>query len=380
VFRAAATPRAETSRPEVVACRTKLVRAFLLLVGSQRNYPVLAAALSRLHSHEFMKVLPIIAGLVGLAIIGALVGYFGAGAVIRSLRAIGWTGFSAICAIHLGVISLEGVAWRLLVTGRPVWPFIWGRLIRDAGSEVLPVSQMGGCLLGARAVTLAGVSGTVAAATTMVDLTLEFVAKLAYMAIGLIILLDLRPGVPVALPVVTGLGVTGLFAVAFVVVQRHGFGLFDRFARVLGRGWAERSAAGAAAVHAALSETYRHRAGLWGGFALHLVCWIVSAVEVWIALRLADAPLGFPTVLVIESLLYAIRTAAFAIPNAVGVQSGAYVLIGAAFGLTPELALAVSLMKRARDLVIGLPALATWQAVEGERLWRRSTTQPSDRS
>src|SRR6185295_5966987 len=120
-------------------------------------------------------------------------------------------------------------------------------------SEVLPVSQMGGCLLGARAVTLAGVSGTVAAATTMVDLTLEFVAKLAYMAIGLIILLDLRPGVPVALPVVTGLGVTGLFAVAFVVVQRHGFGLFDRFAQVLGRGWAERSAAGAAAVHAALS-------------------------------------------------------------------------------------------------------------------------------
>jgi putative membrane protein len=327
-----------------------------------------------------MKVVPIIAGLIGLAMIGALVGYFGAGAVIRSLRAIGWTGFLAICAIHLGVISLEGVAWRLLVPGSRAWPFIWGRLIRDAGSEVLPVSQMGGCVLGARAVTLAGVPGTITAATTMVDLTLEFFAKLAYMAIGLIVLVDLRPGVPVALPVTFGLGVTGLFAIAFVVVQRHGFTFFDRFARMLGRGWAERSVAGAAAVHAALSETYQHRAGLWGGFALHLACWIVSAVEVWIALRLAGAPLGFPTVLVIESLLYAIRTAAFAIPNAVGVQEGAYVLIGAAFGLTPELALAISLMKRARDLVIGLPALATWQAAEGGRLWRRSSTQPSDRS
>jgi glycosyltransferase 2 family protein len=229
-------------------------------------------------------------------------------------------------------------------------------------------------------VSLAGVTGTLAAATTMVDLTLEFVAKLAYMGIGLIVLVDLRPGVPVALPVITGLGVTGLFAIAFVVVQRHGFGLLDRFARMLGRDWAERSAAGAAAVHAALSETYQHRARLWGGFALHLACWIVSAVEVWIALRLAGAPLGFPTVLVIESLLYAIRTAAFAIPNAVGVQEGAYVLIGAAFGLTPELALAISLMKRARDLIIGLPALGTWQAVEGGRLWRRSSTQPSDRT
>ena len=96
-------------------------------------------------------------------------------------------------------------------------------------------------------------------------------------------------------------------------------------------------------------------------------------------LRLAGAPLGFLTVFVIESLLYAVRTVAFAIPNAVGVQEGAYVLIGAAFGLTPEMALAISLLKRARDLVIGLPVLAIWQAVEGGHLWRRLAPLP-DRS
>ena len=326
-----------------------------------------------------VKIIPIIAAIAGLAMIGALVGYFGAGAVIRSLRAIGWAGFSAICAIHLGVISIEGIAWRLLVPGARVRAFIWGRLIRDAGSEVLPVSQMGGCVLGARALALAGVPGAIAAATTMVDLTLEFVGKLAYMAIGLFLLVNLRPGMPVSLPVTFGLTVTGLFAIAFLIVQRHGFALFDRFVRMLGQGWAERTAAGAAAVHMALAETYQHRAALWAGFALHLVCWIISAVEVWIALRLAGAPLGFPTVLVIESLLYAIRTVAFAIPNAVGVQEGAYVLVGAAFGLTPEMALAISLLKRARDLVIGLPALGTWQAAEGGRLWGRRTSF-SDRS
>jgi putative membrane protein len=252
-------------------------------------------------------------------------------------------------------------------------------LIRDAGSEVLPVSQMGGSVLGARAVALAGVPGSVAAATTMVDLTLEFLAKLAYMAIGLILLINLRPDTPVSLPVTFGLTATGLFAIAFVIVQRHGFAFFDRFARMLGRGWAERTVSGVVAVHAALAETYQRSARLWGGFVLHLACWMLSAVEVWIALRLAGAPLGFPTVLVIESLLYAIRTVAFAIPNAVGVQEGAYVLIGAAFGLTPEMALAISLLKRARDLVIGLPALGTWQVAEGGRLWRRSTSV-SDRS
>jgi putative membrane protein len=327
----------------------------------------------------FIKALSSITGLAGLAVIGALVGSFGASDVIRSLRAIGWAGFGAICLIHLGVISLEGVAWRLLVPGRPVWTFVWGRLIRDAGSEVLPVSQMGGCVLGARALALAGVPGSIAAATTMVDLTLEFLAKLAYMAIGLILLVNLRPGTPVSLPVTLGLVATGLFAIAFVLFQRHGFVFFDWFARRLGRGWAERTAAGAAVVRAALAETYQRRAGLWSGFALHLACWILSAVEVWIALHLAGAPLSFQTVLVIESMLYAIRTVAFAIPNAVGIQEGAYVLIGAAFGLTPEVALAISLLKRARDLVIGLPALATWQIAEGGHLWRRRTLFP-DRS
>jgi putative membrane protein len=326
-----------------------------------------------------MRTLTIIAGIAGLAMIAALVAYFGAGAVIRSLLAIGWTGFAAICLIHLAIISLEGLAWRFLVPATPLWVFLWGRLIRDGGSEVLPVSQMGGCVLGARAVMLAGVSGTIAAASTMVDLTLEFFAKLGYMALGISLLLHLRPHTPVALPVIVGLSATGLFAAVFVAFQRHGLDLFDRFARMIGRGWAQRTAAGAAAVHVALAEIYQRRNGLSGGFALHLVCWIVSAVEVWIALRLAGAPLGFATVVVIESLLYAVRTVAFAIPNAVGVQEATYVLIGATFGLTAEMALAISLMKRARDLIIGLPALAIWQAVEGGRLWHRIAPL-SDRS
>lgn len=318
-----------------------------------------------------MRGVAIIAAVAGLGLIGALLGYFGADAVFRSLLAIGWRGFAAICLIHLAVIAVEGIAWRLLVPGTRFWVFVWGRLIRDAGSEVLPVSQMGGCVLGARAVVLAEVPGATAAASTMVDLTLEFLAKLAYMALGLVLLLDLRTHAPVTLPVTVGLTATGLFAVAFVFLQRHGFVVFDRFARLLSRGWAERTAAGAAAVQAALTGIYRRSFGLWGGFALHFACWISSAVEVWIALRLAGAPLGFMTVLVIESLLYAVRTVAFAIPNAVGVQEGAYVLIGATFGLTPEMALAISLLKRARDLVIGLPALGIWQVIEGGRLWRR---------
>ena len=315
--------------------------------------------------------LPVIGAAAGLAAIGALVAYFGAGAVVRSLLAIGWDGFAVICSIHLGLIAAMGLAWRALVPAAPAWVFIWGRLMRDAGSEVLPLSQMGGAILGVRAVGLAGVAGAVATASTIVDLTLEFFAKIAYTALGLVLLVNLRPDLQIAIPITIGVAVAGLIALAFVVVQRHGFGLFDRFARALGRGWADRTAAGAASVHAVLAQTYMRKAGLCSGFLLHLACWVASAVEIWIALRFAGTALDFSAVIVIESLLYAIRTVAFAIPNAVGVQEGAYIVLGAAFGLTPEMALALSLLKRARDLAIGLPALGAWQAVEGGRFWRR---------
>jgi uncharacterized membrane protein YbhN (UPF0104 family) len=145
----------------------------------------------------------------------------------------------------------------------------------------------------------------------------------------------------------------------------------DRIARALGKGWVERTAAGAAALDEALAETYRHRGRLAWSCFLHLACWVASAAEAWVVLGLAGSPLPFSAVLVIESLLYATRSAAFLVPNAVGVQEGAYIVFGAAFGLSPETALALSLLKRARDLVIGLPAIGVWQIVEGGRLWRR---------
>jgi putative membrane protein len=318
-----------------------------------------------------MRFVPVIGAAVGLAAIGALVAHFGADAVLTSLLAIGWRGLAAICLIHLVLIAVMGIAWWALVPGAPAWVFIWGRLARDAGAEVLPLSQMGGLVLGARAVTVAGVSGPVATASTIVDLTLEFFAKLAYTALGLFLLFHLQPASLAALPITTGMVAAGLIAIAFVVVQRHGFNFFDRFARALGRGWADRTAAGAASVHIELGHIHRRRAGLWTGFFLHLACWVAGALEVWVALRLAGRTLDFAAVLVIESLLYAIRTVAFAIPNAVGIQEGAYILLGGAFGLTPEMAIALSLLKRARDLAIGLPALGAWQALEGGRLWRR---------
>ena len=327
-----------------------------------------------------MKPVSILAAVIGIVLIGVLVIHFGAGAVARSLLAVGWAGFAAICLIHLALIAVMGIAWWVLLPGTNPWSAIWARLVRDSASEVLPLSQVGGYVAGARAIAIAGIPGRTAGASTIVDVSLEFFAQIAYTAIALSWLLHLEPQARSAVPVAVGLAVAGCLAAGFFVAQRRGFGLLDRFAGALGREWAERTAAGAGALHAAIAGIYARVGAVWASFALHLACWIASAAEIWLALRFIGAPLGFGAVLVIESLLYAIRSVAFAVPNAVGVQEGAYILLGASFGLTPEIALALSLLKRARDAVIGLPALGAWELIESGRLYGRAAgAQPSRR-
>jgi len=73
--------------------------------------------------------------------------------------------------------------------------------------------------------------------------------------------------------------------------------------------------------------------------------------------------------LLLESLGQAIRGAAFAIPGSLGVQEGGYLLLAPLVGLPPDAALALSLAKRAREIVLGLPGLVYLHLCE--RGWRR---------
>lgn len=47
-------------------------------------------------------------------------------------------------------------AWRLLCPGAKLWAVVWGRLVREGGVNILPLSEFGGLAFGARAVALAG--------------------------------------------------------------------------------------------------------------------------------------------------------------------------------------------------------------------------------
>ena len=103
---------------------------------------------------------------------------------------------------------------------------------------------------------------------------------------------------------------------------------------------------------------------------LHFITWTLSGVEVWLPLWFMQERIGLGAAIVIDSLLVAIRGLAFVVPNAIGVQEGAYVMLCGMFGVPPGVALALSLLRRARDFAIGIPTLLAWQAFEGHRAWR----------
>jgi uncharacterized membrane protein YbhN (UPF0104 family) len=61
------------------------------------------------------------------------------------------------------------------------------------------------------------------------------------------------------------------------------------------------------------------------------------------------------------------------VPGGLGVQEGGFILFGSAIGVGPDLALAFSLARRFREIVLGIPVLLSWQALEGHHIhlqWR----------
>ena len=322
-----------------------------------------------------MKAFSLAALSVGLALTVFLVLRFGVGAVASALLNVGLGGFFAILAVHLAIVALCGVAWWLLLPpfGRPAaWRFVWARLVRNGATDLLPTSQAGGFLIGMRVAVVGGVRSSLAAASIVVDLTMELFSQLLFAGSALAVFAELRPRSGLAAPVAVGLAIAGAVGALWLIGQRRSFGVSKRFAAIVARRWAIAAASGIGSLRAVVNEIYRRPRAVKSSFGLHLLGWVAGAAETWLALQLMGAPLAFAPVFAIEGLVCAARGAAFVVPGGIGVQEGAYVILGGIFGLGSETALALSLLKRARDLCLGLPPLVAWQFLEAGRLWSRS--------
>jgi len=308
----------------------------------------------------------------GLAATAWIVRGVGVAPVLAAVGRVGWAGFAGYCLYSVVVLALLGAAWRAVAPGGgPVAAYAWARTVREGATDVLPFAQIGGLVVGGRVLAGQGVANDLVYASMIADLTTELGSQAVFTLFGagaLVLALggEFDDGGVLRL-VLGGTGLAVAMLTAFALAQRPLLRLATRLAaRML-----PASVASLDAIGERLATIYRAPARLALSFVLNFAAWVASGVGAWLALRLLGAEIGVGAVVAIEALIFAVRSIAFVVPGALGVQEGAYLLLAPLFGLDPEAAIALSLLKRARDVVIGLPALLTWQAGEGRKLLAR---------
>ncbi len=347
--------------------------------NSPHSVPPHGRTRRRAQGHVQLGVL-IIAGL-GLTTAAYLVVHYGAREIAVALAGIGW-GMVAIVAAHAAQIGLSGQGWHAIAKVEQVAPvrvFVLARWIREAVSGLLPLTQIGGEVVSIRILVLNGFRNAIAASTMIADLATQILSQAIFTLLGLTMLIvDGHQG-PVIEWTVIGLMASLSVLPAFFFAQQRGLlhatenlfiKLAERFPAFQG--------SSLDGLHDSIHRLFRQPLALLKSFNAHLLSWLLGAFEIWLILYFLGAGVAPREALVIESLSQVIRSVAFAVPGALGIQEGGFMVLGALYGLPPQTCLALSLAKRVRELLLGVPALLTWQTLEGHRWWvrRREISAP----
>ncbi len=306
---------------------------------------------------------------IGTALFVALLAWQGLGSVASLLAVAGW-GLVVVAAFHALPLVIDAAAIAVLYDARAPRPgaarILVARWAGESVNSLLPAGQIGGPVLMVRYLTQRGEALPATAAAITVSTTMQAAAQIVFALLGLALFgMAATAGslTRVGEPVLVATLVLLVVVVAFVRAQRHGvFGRGLRFvSQLLGRrDWSQLTSQ-ADAIDRAVRTLYADRRRMTATFVLSLVGWLVGTGEVWLALRFLGHPVGWTEALLLESVGQAIRGAAFAIPGSLGVQEGGYLLLAPLVGLPPDTALALSLAKRVRELMFGLPGLVALQ-------------------
>ncbi|MDB6046843.1 MAG: hypothetical protein JWM63_5394 [Gammaproteobacteria bacterium] len=306
--------------------------------------------------------------LAGFALGTGAIIWLGARHVLDAVLQIGWLGLIYVVSWQLAVYVLLGVAWWVLCPGVRLWTVLWARLVRGGGQTCLPFSEIGGLLLGARALMLGGVDFARAAASSIVDVAAEGIGLAPFLLFGLFTLLTRNPGPSVTVPMSIGLGVLLASGGTAFLFRRELANLLRVGTARLLKPWVKDAPKRADELQQAVENLLHQYRPVTASSLIHLLCWCGGGGNVWLAYHLLGAKPSVVDALAIESMLSSVLSVGLLVPAGLGVQELTYVGIGGLFGIPAHLSLALSLIRRARDIIIGAPALLVWQALEARQL------------
>ncbi|ACI51591.1 conserved hypothetical protein [Gluconacetobacter diazotrophicus PA1 5] len=330
-----------------------------------------------------MKKLTILLAFLGLALITGCTAWLGAGSVLKAILSIGIVGFGATVLAQLAVDAVLGLAWHAACREIGLVHLTAARMVRDAAATCLPFSQLGGILVGIRATGAPpsprtggrAIEWPEAASANIVDLTTEVIGQVVFVLIAVVFLVAHQQSSPFAKPVIIGTVLLAMGIGGFIWTQQHGGTILKRLASGLSRNiatqWHSAMLSSADTLQQNLDAVWSHPGRIAEAAATHLIAWIGSAGAVWVAYYFLGAHLSLGDAIAIEGVACGIMSASFLVPAGLGVQEAAYIALGSAFGIDPSISLGLSLLRRGRDLAIGIPVLLLWQASEMRVLRRQ---------
>ncbi len=272
-----------------------------------------------------------------------------------------------IAALHPLEYALKTASWGTLLRAqgvrRPFRELFALRWLSDSVDSLLPVAGIGGAFVRADLQAAQGIDGAVASAVIVVEMTIRLFTLVGFIAIG-VALLVLEEGAPAAGLEAAGAGLAAAFGV-FYVVQRSG--LLIRLARKVEEA-TERDAllrlsGNLARVDACFSEIYQKRTPLAFSAFWSFLAWAFGAVEIGLILYVTGHVLAPAALVAMESVGQAAANAGFMIPGGMGAEEGGYLLGARLVGLAAATGVAVSLVKRLREIALSIPALVAWRVL-----------------
>ncbi len=261
--------------------------------------------------------------------------------------------------IHAVQLSLSGLAWRCQIL--PPLPSIWivvrARWVREALNTAIPLAGLGGAVGGTRLLARdARIGMADATASLTADLTVEAASQAPFLIASLAAVAILAPGRITAGRTALAVLPVALGAAGFVLAQRAGLmRVVEAAARRLGFG---DSLAG---LHDGLMALHSRPGPVAQAFGLHLLSWSLGGAEVWIILHAIGAGVSPGAAFAIEGLGMAARSLGFALPAGLAAQEAGFVLACSLFGIGTQEALALSMVKRLRELVVASGGLVVWR-------------------
>jgi putative membrane protein len=312
-----------------------------------------------------VKYLTRIALTLGLAVMVVLVVREGARSIVGLLTQAGPL-LLLLVPLHIGPLLLDVMGWRVLIFDRTrIRSLFLIAAIREAINRLLPVANVGGELVGIRLLVRQGVSGTTATTSVIIEMLLNLVAQYLFLALGLGILLRITGSVRATEALL--IAVVGALPLLLLLMWLLRSGKLLRTVEKLGKRVLNSKTERFSALSnlAQLDTAIRRLASAHKRLALATV-WQLSGLiagssETWLALRWLGHPLSPAGALAIESLTLAARSLIFVAPAGLGVQEAGLMGVGHVLGLGSDVAIALSLAKRMREILFGVPALAVWQ-------------------